>query len=130
MKEIELEKLIDKHKYTIMAEIDEETNRRNESRSNLLGRACDDVNVDYDEYRILKFAAMADDDEVCAIDVCEWIYGTNELRPVDDEQTAEDLILPKMKKLVEAGYLVEVEDENGIPGIFKGFQLNINPANQ
>lgn len=99
-----------------------------DAHSAVLSRAFNDDSVDNIDYEILKLAAVSDEDTTNAMDAYVWNDTRSDMRhPTTQERIAEEEFLPRMKKLAEAGYLIEMEEEN-TPGIHKDFKLNLNTS--
>ena len=124
--EHELERLIDKDKFTGRAETEARLNQEHIERAAVLDRAFFDDSVDIIDYKILNLAAKTEEYTITPMDVYEGIHEYNEnIHPIAEEAIAHEKFLPRMRKLAKAKYLIETEEEN-TPGIFKGFKLNLD----
>lgn len=128
--EYEFERLIDKDKFTGRAETEARLNQEYIKRFDILERAFFDDSVNIIDYKILDLAAKSDEYTITAMEACDAIGDSlflvhGIIHPIRCEEVAEEEILPRMRKLAEAKYLIEMEEEN-TPGIFKGFKLNLD----
>ena len=124
--EHELERLIDKDKFTGRAETEARLDQEHLERPAVLDRALFDDSVDFIDYKILNLAAKTEGYTITSMDVYEDIHEYNEnIHPIVEEDIAHEKFLPRMRKLAKAKYLIETEEEN-TPGIFKGFKLNLD----
>ena len=98
-----------------------------DAHSAVLSKAFNDDNVDFINYKIVELAANDDNDTINAMDVYGSICTPSYIHPTEEERIAEEQFLPRMKRLAEAGYLIELEEEN-TPGIYKDFKLNLNTS--
>ena len=99
-----------------------------DAHSAVLSKAFNDDNVDNVDYEILKLAAASDEDTTNAMEAYMWNDTQSDTyHPTIQERIAEEQFLPRMKRLAEAGYLIESEEEN-TPGIYKDFKLNLNTS--
>jgi hypothetical protein len=99
-----------------------------DAHSAVLSKAFNDDNVDNVDYEILKLAAVSDEDTTNAMEAYIWNDAQSDVyHPTIQELRAEEQLLPRMKRLAEAGYLIESEEEN-TPGIYKDFKLNLNTS--
>lgn len=103
-----------------------------DERAAVLAKALNDESLDRIDLEILKLAATNQDGTIDAMDAYEEIDESffssfGDVHPVDEEEAAEEQFLPRMKRLAEAGYLIESEEKN-TPGIYKDFTLNLNTS--
>lgn len=121
--EHELERLIDKDKFTGRAEAEARLDQEYIDCSAVLDKAFCDDSVDIKDYKILDLAARSDDYTITPTDAYDCFFRFQWL--MQREPVTDDDIIQKMKKLAELEYLVELEDVSE-RGIFTSFKLNLD----